>query len=48
VYNRLEQLGCDLAQGNWIKAPASGSDITDWLRNSPWACAPVPLPGAAS
>jgi EAL domain-containing protein (putative c-di-GMP-specific phosphodiesterase class I) len=48
VFLRLGQLGCDLAQGYWIKPPASGSDITDWLRNSEWAYAPAPLPGAAS
>jgi EAL domain-containing protein (putative c-di-GMP-specific phosphodiesterase class I) len=48
VYNRLEQLGCDVAQGYWIKPPAPGSEITEWLRHSPWASTPLPLPGATS
>jgi diguanylate cyclase (GGDEF)-like protein len=47
VCTRLEQLGCDLAQGYWIKEPAPGSEITHWLRHSRWATAPLPLPSVA-
>ena len=48
VFTRLEQLGCDIAQGYWIKAPASGSDITRWLHESPWARAPLPVQGTGT
>jgi diguanylate cyclase (GGDEF)-like protein len=44
VYDRLEQLGCDVAQGYWIKAPVDGDGLTDWLQHSSWAATPLPLP----
>ncbi len=44
VYDRLEQLGCDVAQGYWIKAPIDGSELTAWLKSSRWG-ATMPLPG---
>jgi diguanylate cyclase (GGDEF)-like protein len=47
VCTRLEQLGCDLAQGYWIKEPAPGSEITAWLRHSRWSSGPLPLPSVA-
>jgi diguanylate cyclase (GGDEF)-like protein len=44
VCTRLEELGCDLAQGYWIKEPAAASEITEWLRHSRWSSASLPLP----
>jgi EAL domain-containing protein (putative c-di-GMP-specific phosphodiesterase class I) len=43
VYRRLEQVGCDLAQGYWIKPPAPADEITEWLRHSHWAMTPYRL-----
>ena len=48
VFTRLEQLGCDMAQGYWIKAPVAESEITSWLSDSRWGVVPLDVPGVAS
>jgi diguanylate cyclase (GGDEF)-like protein len=39
VYHRLVELGCDVAQGYWIKPPASADEIGNWFRDSRWPVA---------
>jgi diguanylate cyclase (GGDEF)-like protein len=43
VLRRLQQLGCNLAQGYWIKPPAPAAEITEWLRDSRWTMTPFRL-----
>ena len=32
VWDALDQMGCDLAQGYYLSRPADGATITDWMR----------------
>jgi diguanylate cyclase (GGDEF)-like protein/PAS domain S-box-containing protein len=38
IYNRLQEMGCDVAQGFFIAKPQPADALTQWLRSShPWA-----------
>ncbi|HSB00848.1 MAG TPA: EAL domain-containing protein, partial [Anaerolineales bacterium] len=37
--NRLGELGCDTAQGNYISRPLSAEELTVWLKQSSWGLA---------
>ncbi len=34
--NRLSELGCDTAQGNYISRPLSAEELAQWLQQSSW------------
>ncbi len=36
IWNALDKLGCDMAQGNYISMPKSTDDFSQWLQNSEW------------
>jgi diguanylate cyclase (GGDEF)-like protein len=48
VYHRLIELGCNLAQGYWIKPPGSADEITAWLHSKRWPVAQRSLVAEAS
>jgi EAL domain-containing protein (putative c-di-GMP-specific phosphodiesterase class I) len=37
--NRLGELGCDTAQGNYISRPLSAEELAVWLKQSSWGLA---------
>ena len=51
VYQLLEILGCDMAQGFYICKPLSPLELEKWLTNSPWKAArpfsPYTLPASS-
>jgi len=36
VWNRLAELGCDLAQGYWISRPKPANELLQWLKQTSW------------
>lgn len=36
IYDRLVELGCDIAQGYYLSKPAAIADFNRWLHESPW------------
>ena len=42
VWDRLEALGCDAAQGYYMCRPLPASEMTEWLLESPWGLRPSP------
>jgi len=48
TWQRLQQMGCDLAQGYLVSRPMPGPMLLEWLAHwHPGAATPVPLPEAA-
>jgi len=36
IWNALDKMGCDMAQGSYISMPKSSDDFSQWLQNSEW------------
>ena len=36
IWDALDKMGCDMAQGNYISLPKSTDDFLQWLQNSEW------------
>lgn len=36
IFNKLRQIGCDIAQGYYISPPLAAEAFAAWLRKSPW------------
>jgi len=37
IWEILDRMGCDMAQGNYISAPLSSNEFSQWLQASPWS-----------
>jgi len=42
AWERLQQLGCDAAQGYYMSRPLPAKELLDWLRQSPWGLRSAP------
>ena len=37
IWEILDRMGCDMAQGNYISAPRTADDFAQWLQDSQWS-----------
>ncbi len=37
IWETLNKMGCDMAQGNYICTPLSSTEFSQWLQDSPWS-----------